>query len=183
MQPDELGGAAQALPQPAAAAWDDPMGVDLGDVPKKPAQLSELSGKRFAVDAHNAIYQFLSSIRQPDGTPLMDFSGNVTGHLAGVFYRNARLLENGIRPIYVFDGKPPQFKSEVLEERSERKKEAEARWKAALEKGNIEEAKKAAQATSRLTPKMAAECKELLSLMGIPVVEAPSGARRRLRSS
>jgi len=150
------------------------MGVDLGELPKKPASLSELAGKRFAVDAYNAIYQFLSSIRQPDGTPLMDSRGNVTGHLAGIFYRNARLLENGIRPIYVFDGKPPGEKEGVLEERSERKKEAEAAWKAALEKGNLEEARRAAQATSRLTPEMARQSKELLELMGIPVVEAPS---------
>ncbi len=150
------------------------MGVDLGDVPKKAAAISDLSGKRFAVDAYNSIYQFLSSIRQPDGTPLQDFKGNVTGHLAGIFYRNCRLLENGIRIIYVFDGKPPDFKSGELDERKARKTEAEARWKAALEKGNLEEARKAAQATSRLTPKMVAEAKELLSCMGIPVVESPS---------
>lgn len=150
------------------------MGVDLGDIPKQPAALGNLSGKRFAVDAYNTIYQFLSSIRQPDGTPLMDSHGNTTGHLAGIFYRNAKLLENGIRPIYVFDGKPPDEKRDVLIERGERKKEAEAAWKAALEKGNLEEARKAAQATSRLTTKMAGECKELLEYMGIPVVEAPS---------
>lgn len=150
------------------------MGVDLGDVPKTAASLPDLSGKKFAVDAYNTIYQFLSSIRQPDGTPLMDFKGNVTGHLTGIFYRNARLLENGIRPIYVFDGKPPEEKKDVLDERKARKTEAEARWKSALEKGNLEEARKAAQATSRLTQKMALEAKELLNYMGIPVVDAPS---------
>src|SRR3989338_8017608 len=150
------------------------MGVDLCDVPKKAASLSDLSGQKFAVYAFNSIFQFLSSIRQPDGTPLMDFKGNVTGHLTGIFYRNARLLENGVRPIYVFDGKPPGFKSGELEGRSERKKEAEAKWKAALEKGNMAEARKAAQATSRLTPKMAGEAKELLNCMGIPAVDAPS---------
>lgn len=150
------------------------MGVNLGDLPKKPVELSDLSGKRFAVDAYNTIYQFLSSIRQPDGTPLQDFKGNTTGHLAGIFYRNTRLLENGVKPIYVFDGKPPDFKSDVLGERSERKKEAEAAWKAALEKGNLEEAKKQAQATSRLTSEMVEESKDLLRFMGIPVIEAPS---------
>ncbi|MCX8194928.1 MAG: flap endonuclease-1 [Candidatus Micrarchaeota archaeon] len=150
------------------------MGVDLGELPKISVALSDLAGKRFAVDAYNTIYQFLSSVRQPDGTPLMDSQGNITGHLAGIFYRNAKLLENGIRPIYVFDGKPPGEKEEVLKERSERKREAEAAWKAALEKGNLEEARKAAQATSRLTPEMAKESKQLLELMGIPVVEAPS---------
>ena len=150
------------------------MGVDLCDVPKKAASLSDLSGKKFAVDAYNTIYQFLSSIRQPDGTPLMDFKGNVTGHLTGIFYRNARLLENGIRPIYVFDCKPPDEKKNVLDERKAHKTEAEAAWKAALEKGNMAEARKAAQATSRLTQKMVGEAKELLSYMGIPVVDAPS---------
>ncbi len=150
------------------------MGVDLGDVPKTPARIADLSGKKFAVDAYNAIYQFVSSIRQPDGTPLSDSNGNPTGHLTGIFYRNARLLENGIRLIYVFDGKPPDFKGDVLHERSERKLAAEAAWKAALEKGNLAEAKKHAQATSRLTSKMVEESKELLTLMGIPVVEAPS---------
>lgn len=146
----------------------------MGDLPKKPVSLADLSGRKFAVDAYNTIYQFLSSIRQPDGTPLQDFKGNTTGHLAGIFYRNCRLLENGISPIYVFDGKPPDFKSDVLGERSERKKAAEAAWKVALEKGNIEEAKKHAQATSRLTTEMAEESKELLRMMGIPVIEAPS---------
>ena len=150
------------------------MGVDLGDVPKKSAAISDRAGKKFAVDAYNNIYQFLSSIRQPDGTPLQDFSGNVTAHLAGIFYRNAKLLENGIRPIYVFDGKPPDFKSGVLSERSERKREAEASWKSALEKGDLVSAKKYAQAASRLTPQMVEESKELLRAMGIPVVEAPS---------
>ena len=150
------------------------MGVDLGDVPKRAVALSDLSGKRFAVDAYNAIYQFLSSIRQPDGTPLKDFNGNITAHLTGIFYRNARLLENGIRPIYVFDGKPPEFKSDVITERADRKREAEANWKNALEKGDMASAKKYAQASSRLTHAMVEESKELLRAMGIPVVEAPS---------
>ncbi|MFA6329036.1 MAG: flap endonuclease-1 [Candidatus Micrarchaeia archaeon] len=150
------------------------MGVDLGDVPKKAVALSDLSGKRFAVDAYNAIYQFLSSIRQPDGTPLKDSEGNITAHLTGIFYRNARLLENGIRPIYVFDGKPPEFKSGVISERAGRKAEAEANWKNALEKGDMASAKKYAQATSRLTHAMVEESKTLLRAMGIPVVEAPS---------
>ena len=150
------------------------MGVDLGDVPKKAVTLAGLSGKRFAVDAYNAIYQFLSSIRQPDGTPLKDSDGNITAHLTGIFYRNARLLENGIRPIYVFDGKPPEFKSGVITERADRKREAEANWKNALERGDLASAKKYAQASSRLTHAMVEESKELLRAMGIPVVEAPS---------
>ena len=29
----------------------------------------------------------------------------------GMFYRTIRMVENGIKPVYVFDGKPPDMKS------------------------------------------------------------------------
>ena len=46
------------------------MGLQIGDiVPRKNVLFEDLKGKIIAVDAYNAIYQFLSSIRQPDGTP------------------------------------------------------------------------------------------------------------------
>lgn len=151
------------------------MGVDLGDLAlKHTISLQSLSGKVLAVDAFNMIYQFLASIRQEDGTPLMDFKGNVTAHLSGLFYRNCRLLENGIRPVYVFDGKAHGFKGKTQAERSEAKRKAEQKWKEALEMERPEEARKYAQATSRLTPEMVEESKKLLDAMGIPSVQAPA---------
>ncbi|MEW6721670.1 MAG: flap endonuclease-1 [Candidatus Micrarchaeota archaeon] len=151
------------------------MGVDLGDLAiKRTISLSSLSGKPVAIDAFNTIYQFLASIRQEDGTPLMDYKGNITAHLSGLFYRNVKLLENGIKPIYVFDGKAHEFKGRVQSERMEAKKKAEDKWKEALEQGKYEDAKKFAQATSRLTPPMVDESKELLDALGIPWVQAPS---------
>lgn len=150
------------------------MGVDLGDLAvKHTISLQSLSGKAIAIDAFNMLYQFLASIRQPDGTPLMDHKGNVTAHLSGLFYRTCKLIENGIKPIYVFDGKAHAFKERVKEERAEVKKAAERKWKEALELERYAEAKKYAQATSRLTPEMAEESKLLLEAMGVPVVQAP----------
>jgi len=150
------------------------MGVDLGDLAiKNTISLQSLSGKIIAVDAFNIIYQFLASIRQEDGTPLSDFKGNVTAHLSGLFYRNAKLLDNGIRPVYVFDGKAHHFKGKVQKERAKTKKEAEKKWKEALALEKYEDARKFAQATSRLTPAMVEESKKLLEAMGIPVVQAP----------
>lgn len=147
----------------------------MGDLAaKQPAPLDTLSGKIFAVDAYNTIYQFLSSIRQQDGTPLMDSKGRVTGHLAGLFYRNANLLEKGVKLVYVFDGEPPEFKKNTLRERAAVKEKAEANFLDAKEKGDIEAMKKYAQATSRLTKEMVGESKELLSAMGIPAIQAPS---------
>lgn len=149
------------------------MGVDLGDLAvKHTISLDSLSGKIIAVDAFNVLYQFLASIRQEDGTPLMDFKGNITAHLSGLFYRSTKLIENGIKPIYVFDGKRTKLKGKTMEQRAKAKQIAKEKWERALAKGELKEAKKFAQATSRLTPEMADETKELLDYMGIPWVQA-----------
>lgn len=151
------------------------MGVQLGGLAeKRPITIDELSGRKVAVDAFNTIYQFLSSIRQRDGTPLMDGKGRVTSHLSGIFYRNANLISNGIKPIYVFDGEHPSFKGAEIEERARKKEEAGEKYRRAKEEGLMEKARMYAQATSRLTPEMVEESKSLLSFMGIPAVEAPS---------
>jgi len=151
------------------------MGVDLGDLAiKHTISLESLAGKVIAIDAFNTLYQFLASIRQEDGTPLMDFKGRITAHLSGLFYRTAKLIENGIKPIFVFDGTPPKFKRKTSEQRAKNKQEAEAKWKKALEEERYDDAKKYAQATSRLTQDMVEESKELLTAIGIPFVQAPS---------
>ncbi|GAY24851.1 hypothetical protein ATG_00540 [Desulfurococcaceae archaeon AG1] len=155
------------------------MGVDLKDlIPEKAVRqindLRELSGKIIAIDAYNALYQFLAAIRQPDGTPLMDSKGRVTSHLSGLFYRTINLVEAGIKPVYVFDGKPPEIKAAEIARRSMAKQKAEERLRIAREKGDEEEMRKYAQATSRLSNDMVESSKKLLSYMGIPWVQAPS---------
>lgn len=151
------------------------MGVDLGKICEfKEIEISGLAGRKIAIDAFNTIYQFLSIIRQRDGTPLMDHRGNVTSHLSGLFYRNARLLEAGAQPAFVFDGKPPQLKSRTISKRSAIKKEAKEKYEKAKAAGDIKGARKYAQATSKIEPGMLDESKELLTAMGIPWVQAPS---------
>ncbi len=151
------------------------MGVDLGDLTTpRPLAWSELSGRILAVDAYNTLYQFLTSVRQADGTSLMDSKGRVTGHLTGLFYRSVKWLENGVRPVFVFDGKPPELKAKTLAERRERKAEAQAKMAVALTEGRTEDARLYAQQTSKLTPEMAAQARALLDAMGLPWVQAPS---------
>lgn len=150
------------------------MGVDLGDLATKHTiSLSSISGKVIAIDGFNVLYQFLASIRQEDGTPLMDFKGDITAHLSGLFYRTARFVDNGMKPVYVFDGKPSILKERTRKERSKAKMVAEEKWKKALEVEKFAEAKRYAQGTSRLTSEMVDECKKLLDGMGIPYVQAP----------
>ena len=96
------------------------MGLNIGEiVPKKAVQFSDLKNKVIAVDASNIIYQFLSTIRQPDGTPLQDSKGKITSHLSGLFYRNINLLNEGLKLIYVFDGKMPKLKHSTIGKRKE----------------------------------------------------------------
>jgi len=70
------------------------------------------------------LYQYLIAVRQ-EGAQLQSVDGEVTSHLSGFFYRTIRLIENGLKPVFVFDGKPPQMKSGTLEKRAERRAEAQ----------------------------------------------------------
>jgi flap endonuclease-1 len=151
------------------------LGVELRDiVPKKIVDLKNLSGKSIAIDAYNAIYQFLSIIRQPDGTPLMDGTGKVTSHLSGLLYRTSNLVEMGIKPIYVFDGKAHVFKREEIERRKAVKVQAAAHYEKAVARGDTAKARTFAQATTSIHDYMLEDSKKLLDLMGLPWMVAPS---------
>lgn len=150
------------------------MGLQIGDiVPRKEVTFPELKGKVIAVDAFNAIYQFLSSIRQPDGTPLMDSEKRVTSHLSGLFYRNISLMSEGIKLIYVFDGEYHVLKGKTHEIRDAAKEEAKAKYEEAKADEDIEAMGKYARGFTKLTAEMISESKELLEAMGIAIVQAP----------
>ncbi len=150
------------------------MGLQISEIiTKKEIQFSDLKGKLIAVDAFNAIYQFLTTIRQPDGTPLKDSHGNVTSHLSGLFYRNLNLIQEGVKLIYVFDGEAPELKNKTREMRMEAKDEARQKYKEAMEREDIEAMGKYAKSDVHLDEKKIAESKELLKAMGIAVVQAP----------
>lgn len=153
------------------------MGVDLRELVspvKHEITLDDLSRKAVALDAYNMLYQFLATIRQRDGTPLMDAYGRVTSHLNGLFYRTINFVEHGIKPVYVFDGKPPELKAREIEKRMHVRMEAEKKYREALRRGDLEEARVYAQQTGRLTSDMVEDSKKLLEYMGIPWVQAPS---------
>ena len=151
------------------------MGVNLKPiVTKRVVRLSDFKGKSLAIDAYNSLYQFLSIIRSSDGRPLRDREGRTTSHLSGLFYRTANLLKFGIKPVYVFDGKPPILKSVVLKKRMRSRRVAKERFERALEIGDKEKARRFGQASVQLKDWMLDTSMELLRLMGIPTVQAPS---------
>jgi len=151
------------------------MGVALRDIVagyKTPVGFESLAGPA-AIDANNALSQVLPIIRPPDGTPLMDQSGRVTSHLSGILFRTATFLEKGIRPVFVFDGKPAGLKQATIKARQAIRAEAGQRWKEALAKGDEEEAFRQARSSTRVDDEIIRSSQELLSLMGVPFIQAP----------
>ncbi len=150
------------------------MGVNLKSIIiAKEIELTDLSGKKIAIDAFNTLYQFLAIIRDRlTGEPLKDSKGRVTSHLSGLLYRTTNMLEAGIKPVFVFDGEPPEFKKKTVEARQAIREEAKKRWEEAVEKG--EEAMRYAQAATKLSDEMIDGAKKLLDAMGVPWIQAPS---------
>ncbi|KAJ1558696.1 Elongation of fatty acids protein 2 [Nowakowskiella sp. JEL0078] len=142
----------------------------------KQQKIVALNGIRVAIDASMSLYQFLIAVRQGDGQQLVNEAGETTSHLMGIFYRTIRMIESGIYPVYVFDGKPPVMKRDELAKRGERRAEAESSLKAAEESGDTENIDKFSRRTVKVTQEHANEAKKLLTLLGIPFVDAPCEA-------
>ncbi len=151
------------------------MGVAIREiVAAKPTDAEQLRGKTLVFDTFNLLYQFLTTIRQRDGSPLTDRNGRVTSHLAGMFSRTAYFLEKGILPVFVFDGTPPALKKGEIENRRRLKEGAQASYTRAAQEGDEEAMRKYAPRTARLTDEMIGEAKQMASYLGCPVVQAPS---------
>jgi len=142
--------------------------------------LKSLHGRKVAIDASMAIYQFLIAVRQTSATNpaavLTNAAGETTSHIQGFFNRTIRFLTEGMRPAYVFDGKPPNIKSHELVKRREKREKATRELEKAKEEGNIEEQDKQSKRLVRAGQKENEDCKKLLRLMGVPVIEAPCEA-------
>ena len=154
------------------------LGVNLTSIMvKKILELEALRGKSLAVDANNMLYQFLSLIRTRDGTPLKDSTERVTSHLVGLMFRSTRLIHTyGIDLVFVFDGKPPELKAQEITKRRRLREKAKEEWEQAVKAGDYATAWSKAVMTSRLTKSMVDDAKQLLKLLGLPYVQAPSEA-------
>ncbi|XP_071447721.1 flap endonuclease 1 [Hetaerina americana] len=149
--------------------------ADIVPTAVKESDIKNYFGRKIAIDASMSLYQFLIAVRS-EGSQLVSADGETTSHLMGTFYRTIRMVENGIKPVYVFDGKPPKLKSGELSKRQEKREEAQKALEKAEESGDLEQVDKFNRRLVKVTKTHADECKELLSLMGIPYVNAPCEA-------
>lgn len=151
------------------------MGVKITDLlVTQEIDISELKGKVVAIDSSLFMYQFLTTIRQQDGSLLTDSHGNVTSHLIGLFSRSAKLMEQGLKLVYVFDGKAPELKMSERARRAEAKEEASKKYELAAKEERLDDMKKYAARTARLTSDMVVDAKRLVGALGLPLVQAPA---------
>lgn len=143
-------------------------------------ELKSLQGRKLGIDASMQIYQFMIAVRSggpnQSATMLTNAEGETTSHIQGMFNRTIRFLTEGIKPAYIFDGKPPEFKSGELEKRREKRAKAQAELQKATEEGNVEEQEKQSKRLVRAGHKENEDCRRLLELMGVPVIMAPCEA-------
>jgi len=149
--------------------------ADVAPSSVKENEIKNYFGRKVAIDASMSLYQFLIAVRQ-EGNQLTSADGETTSHLMGFFYRTIRMVENGIKPVYVFDGKPPTMKGGELAKRAERREEAQAELAKAEEAGNVEDIEKFSRRLVKVTRQHGEEAKQLLTLMGIPHITAPCEA-------
>lgn len=151
------------------------MGLQIKDlIVKKEIAVKDLKGKILAVDANNNLYQYLTTIRSPDGSVLTNRKGVVTSHLIGLFTRSTALMEEGIKLVFVFDGKAPEIKKKTAAKRMAAKQEASLKFQTAADSGELADMKKYASRTAVLNREMVEDAKKIITALGLPIVQAPS---------
>nr|XP_028591811.1 probable flap endonuclease 1 homolog isoform X1 [Podarcis muralis] len=120
-------------------------------------QLEDYRGRVVAMDVSVAFYQFRTAMPK-----IFNRHGENISPLRGLFYRTMHLLENGVKPVFVFDGKPPDLKERVLAKR------------AAVSGAKRKAADPAAYEPPQRLPRRDSE--RLLGYLGVPCVQAPAEA-------
>lgn len=140
----------------------------------KNKKIEEYNGKKIAIDAPVALYQFLIAVRSEGNN--LNVNNETTSHLIGIFYRTIRFVEAGITPLYVFDGMAPEMKMNELMKRKLKREEADKKLIEAKEAEDQELIEKYTKRNVKVEEKHILEAQKLLTLLGIPWLIAESEA-------
>jgi len=134
----------------------------------------DLLGKVVAIDAAIQVYAYVIALRN-NAEDIKNIYGESTSHIHAVVSKALLLMDNGITPIYVFDGKPPTLKYNTLDKRREIRETAKKEMDEMDELGedDVERKTKLFKKSTVITWKQMEQCKEVLRAMGIKVIDAP----------
>jgi flap endonuclease-1 len=118
--------------------------------------VSTLTGTTIAIDTSIVVYK-LHSVGKCRN--IVNARGKPINHIQGVFYRTAKFLSVGIKPVYVFDGAPPAMKRELLQQR-----------RVARDAGKA----------VKLPSGIFQEVRDVLAAMGVAHVQAPGEAEAQM---
>ena len=147
--------------------------------------LHKISGSKVAIDSSLFIYKALTS--RPSATmtddglekeetletlETLEKVKNVS-HITAIFYKTINYLAVNIEPIYIFDGKPPEAKKEVIQQRRDKAKENQKLMLTAKTSGEKDKFEKQ---SFRMTREHIDDIKKLLDLMGVSYLQADGEA-------
>jgi len=139
-------------------------------------KFADFSGQKIAIDASLLIYQYVIGIRNTSND-LTSVDGRFTSHIHAVVSKSLLYLDNNITPIFVFDGKPSNIKSNILINRRLERRNAKEKMDVEMDES---EKRKLFKKSTIITYKQMKECQEILTAMGIPVIEAEEEADSQL---
>jgi flap endonuclease-1 len=134
---------------------------------------SFFEGRALAIDTNIFLYSFVAAIRK-DSLELVDAEGNPTSHLKGILHRTLNLLEAGITPVYVLEGKSPVMKQSEVDKRREKRKKLQEKIDLAQEYGDEDGVARYSKQMVNVTQNVIQETSHLLHLLGIPVIQVSS---------
>lgn len=137
---------------------------------------SDYKDMTVAIDASPCLYQCMTAMGDtPPG--VSPGSEADTSHIMGVLRRTVRLLELGIRPIFVFDGVAPEMKkSHALTHREKLRARSREQLEEARAAGDDEAVKRHEARLVKTTQKHNDDVMELLKFMGVPAFQADGEA-------
>lgn len=146
---------------------------DLAVIEKRP--FGDLSGAVVAIDAHNWLYRYLTTtVKWTASDVYTTADGTEVANLVGIVQGLPKFFENDIIPVFVFDGVVTDLKAGEINERRAAKERAEAKAKAARDRGDGIEAARLEARTQRLTDTIQRTTRELLDILDVPHLEAPA---------
>ena len=139
----------------------------------KKIHLDDVKNKVAIVDIILYIHKYVIGIRK-SGRDVITKEGKIINHIFALSKIIKNFTDNNILPVFVFDGRSPLIKEDVVEKRKDIIKSSKQKCDELIENGNIESEEyiKHFKRSFSINSEIISECKEFLDYCGIPFVNS-----------